>query len=1326
MRVLPVSRRDQQPGEWKAEVPQEVRRGRLIEKYKGCEIREWFAEWDAADGGVYVGRGNAEMTCSVFQESYKESLDPQMVGAALDGRPLYVMRREADAAQEIIDRFGIDPTRSIGYEGDMEDIVKRCLSGRVSVSLAGVVLKTILLHRPGHLGNLLRLLPCCARKHFRQTPVELLPICLPAATPEEKTAWRLLSRHGQATEEEKHQLFQEAEEACKKAGLASWVWILVALTNYLFCGGNRPLGKVMPHPEKRTQEQELVIEHYTRLCKLWIQDDAFHIEPGNWERQSQDLGEMYTGYEVKKAYKLSWRAIEPHVPKEGAGRISLAETVRPELRPYVQDPSLLRIPDQELGHAPKSAPVLVESDKEYDLIVENLVKSGMLERERQEETLRVNGEPIYNGLFGVHKAWKVLEDGSCMRTLRLIVNLIPSNACQKRMPVKPSQHMGFAPLWGSMCLLEGEVILCYGEDIRHCFHIFSPSEKWRGYFVLSKEASGLCFNDGNNSVRARPRVRSAPMGWSNIVDFAQSTLEEMGKLSGIPPERVVKLGEPSPLMPLGERREYHSYYVDNYDGFCIMAESEAGLYVGKPSDSQLRLRETFKVWGVERDEKKAAEGVMEWSTLGAEQLGAEGLVGSSRKFRRAILGATLQMLGHVTQVRTNDLELASIVGKHMHSVQYCRPLGCCFDEIYAAMNQNSGRKCIGTPAIEELCLLCGLLPFHWMDQRARLNPGVFATDASNEGGGACVSTQLSARGRAKCRLLCAEKDGNEGGAADPLVVVEAFGGIGGLRKALELIGVIPQGIVLIECDPVCIKLAKRHCAYVIVVDDVKKVNLEMVKGWRSHFLKALKVLIGGGWPCVNHSALNKQRQGSEAKSSLLLNDMLAVTELLLVCSEKLRPPSWDVVELYENVVMDQPDLVAQSQRIGMLPIMNEAADVLWCRRPRLFWLRNLPLIKADDLQVVEKQQVGELSTKLDVVKLKVEKPPLKSFLRPNCTKMEKPNEPFFCFARPHPRAEPPSQPAGVERCTSKALGRWKGDSYRLAPYQYQESNLVRAPEGPRRLLADEQLRMLGYNSDHLDLKQKLNEDQRQQLIGNSFPVVVVARLLAGLLLTERQAQGRNLCKEIWTIWATLESRVSQLKSPGWTSRFGLSASGVVGSFRLSSGESEVASYNPRWALDPQAALSDEQLLVYLITRSASHRGTDCKIDAGIPYSASDFCRRSVDPTLWEWKVLMSYKWKTQGHINLLEATAILDLLRKQARTKGALFQRTLLLVDNSTVVGIMTKGRTTSRTLRTPLRRACAVLVSTGQRLILAWVKSEWNPADGPSRWVLRRAVHDA
>jgi hypothetical protein len=55
---------------------------------------------------------------------------------------------------------------------------------------------------------------------------------------------------------------------------------------------------------------------------------------------------------------------------------------------------------------------------------------------------------------------------------------------------------------------------------------------------------------------------------------------------------------------------------------------------------------------------------------------------------------------------------------------------------------------------------------------------------------------------------------------------------------MELLGVIPQGIIFIDSDQLCIKLAKKHCAFVIIVDDIAKVTKQMVLDWRRLFARA--------------------------------------------------------------------------------------------------------------------------------------------------------------------------------------------------------------------------------------------------------------------------------------------------------------------------------------------------------------------------------------------------------------------------------------------------------------------------------------------------------
>ena len=59
-------------------------------------------------------------------------------------------------------------------------------------------------------------------------------------------------------------------------------------------------------------------------------------------------------------------------------------------------------------------------------------------------------------------------------------------------------------------------------------------------------------------------------GRRNIVDFVQSALENAGTLACIPAERVVRMGEPSALMPISGVRDFYSFYVDNFDSFRVM------------------------------------------------------------------------------------------------------------------------------------------------------------------------------------------------------------------------------------------------------------------------------------------------------------------------------------------------------------------------------------------------------------------------------------------------------------------------------------------------------------------------------------------------------------------------------------------------------------------------------------------------------------------------------------------------------------------------------------------------------------------------------------
>ena len=78
----------------------------------------------------------------------------------------------------------------------------------------------------------------------------------------------------------------------------------------------------------------------------------------------------------------------------------------------------------------------------------------------------------------MHKKW---ADGK--RILRLIINLVPTNALQRQFKGE-SRRMGYPGLWPHLVLYDDEAMTFYSEDQKACFHMYRVPAAWRGYFVL--------------------------------------------------------------------------------------------------------------------------------------------------------------------------------------------------------------------------------------------------------------------------------------------------------------------------------------------------------------------------------------------------------------------------------------------------------------------------------------------------------------------------------------------------------------------------------------------------------------------------------------------------------------------------------------------------------------------------------------------------------------------------------------------------------------------------------------------------------------------------
>ena len=103
-----------------------------------------------------------------------------------------------------------------------------------------------------------------------------------------------------------------------------------------------------------------------------------------------------------------------------------------------------------------------------------------------------------------------------------------------------------------------------------------------------------------------------------------------------------------------------------------------------------------------------------------------------------------------------------------------------------------------------------------------------------------------------------------------------------------------------------------------------------------------------------------------------------------------------------------------------------------------------------------------------------------------------------------------------------------------------------------------------------------------------------------------------------------------------------------------------------------------------------------------------------------WSVESSWTFKKDAHINLLEEAALLKLVSFLGSKMKPI--RVVVLVDSFVCKGATSKGRSSSRSLSSILRKVNARLVAFGIYLCVVFVPTRWNTADDPTRDVQLRS----
>ena len=140
---------------------------------------------------------------------------------------------------------------------------------------------------------------------------------------------------------------------------------------------------------------------------------------------------------------------------------------------------------------------------------------------------------------------------------------------------------------------------------------------------------------------------------------------------------------------------------------------------------------------------------------------------------------------------------------------------------------------------EEFSMLMAVLPLLAMDFRLPLSAQVTASDASEEGGGICCTTQLTTRAHP---FLSQALRANQGIAIDEIGLVETFSGIGGVRRAFEVLGLKPAFYVAIDSSGEAQRVSGRAWPDAIHTADVRTCDHAFLQQLRHQFPNAKRVL----------------------------------------------------------------------------------------------------------------------------------------------------------------------------------------------------------------------------------------------------------------------------------------------------------------------------------------------------------------------------------------------------------------------------------------------------------------------------------------------------
>eukprot|EP00435_Cladocopium_sp_Y103_P007646 s5330_g2.t1 len=523
------------------------------------------------------------------------------------------------------------------------------------------------------------------------------------------------------------------------------------------------------------------------------------------------------------------------------------------------------------------------------------------------------------GPSGVPKGDKVTPGG--LPILRLIMDLRATNYCMRQIEGDVS-HLTGATTFQRLLVEIGEDLLISGEDLTSAFYLFRLPAVWSDYMVLGAPVAmkdlGLP-GDGETLLG----VSVLPMGWHSAVGLMQAvhrTIALRSVSEGGAGLRALAEVSKTAEFPSCDEDAVWNIYLDDTTILERVDKALTAELEGTPAEEQEKLRAAYAWWGIPINASKSLERASQAERLGALIDGKTGTLRTRSK-------RSLDLFGLGSWIRS--------------CTEFRRCLFAVMDEIFVAIAR-SGNSVVVTPELaEEMMMLETLLPLAQFNLRAKVDPVVTCSDASEYGGGMCFSSRLTRTGQEEAERMILEGIPPEpGGHADTgelqgerILVVDLFAGIGGLEIALEKAGVKVHHSIMVEKDVYCRTLLRRKFPGSDFCSDIRKFNEGLLKKALDKVPGITGILVGGGSPCQGLSQLSSERKHLDDERSGLFYEAVRVMELVqdVAAARKI----W-VLKFLENVVADEEDVNEMSAALGIHPVMVESGKLSRVRRPRLY------------------------------------------------------------------------------------------------------------------------------------------------------------------------------------------------------------------------------------------------------------------------------------------------------------------------------------------------------------------------------------------------------